>query len=134
MRIVLGVVAGFLTWLVVWVVGEMALSAIWPQWYGAHQRAFTAAIKGGGAFTPDTGILVIHIVLASAIALLAGFTASRIAREGKRAPLIAGALLLALAVLKAAMSWPLVPVWYHVAFTAVLVPMAILGGRLRTAG
>lgn len=30
-------------------------------------------------------------------------------------------------------SWPYVPVWYHVIFTALLIPMAIMGGRLKTA-
>jgi hypothetical protein len=30
------------------------------------------------------------------------------------------------------MSWPYVPLWYHVVFTALLVPMTILGGRLKT--
>ena len=132
-RIVLGVVAGFIAWLVVWVGSEMVFSAIWPAWYGAHQRAFTAAIKSGGQFSADTTILLIHIVCASVVSVIAGFLAALVARENKRAPLILGVLLLALGVLKAVMSWPYVPIWYHVVFTALLVPMAILGGGLRSA-
>jgi hypothetical protein len=42
-------------------------------------------------------------------------------------------LLLGLALLKAVMSWPYVPIWYHVIFTAILLPMAILGGKLKSA-
>ncbi len=132
-RIVLGVVAGFLAWLIVWVGSEMVLSAIWPAWYGAHQRAFTAAIKSGGQFSADTTILLIHIACGSVVSMMSGFLAALIARESKRAPLILGLLLLALGVLKAVMSWPNVPIWYHALFTAMLIPMTILGGRLRTA-
>lgn len=131
-RIVGGVVAGFLAWLIVWVGSEMIFSAIWPAWYGAHQRAFTAAIKSGGQFSSDATILLIHIVCAAVVSVVAGFLAALIAGENKRAPFILGLLLLALGVLKAVMSWPYVPIWYHVMFTALLVPMTILGGRLRS--
>ena len=133
MRIVLGVAAGFIAWLVVWVGSEVVLSAIWPAWYGAHQRAFTAAIKGGSLFSADATILLIHIVCASVVSLMSGFLAALIAGENKRAPLILGVLLLALGVLKAVMSWPYVPIWYHIIFTTLLLPMAMMGGRLRTA-
>ena len=132
-RIVVGVIAGFIAWLVVWVGSEMVLSAIWPAWYGAHQRAFTAAIKGGGLFSADAFILLIHIVCGSVVSAMSGFLAALIARENKRAPLVLGVLLLALGLLKAVMSWPYVPIWYHVIFTALLLPMTMMGGRLRTA-
>lgn len=133
LRIVWGVIAGFLAWLVVWVVSEMSFSAISPEWYGAHQRAFTAAIKSGGQFSADATILLMQIVLGAIVSVIAGFLAALIARENKRAPLIVGLLLLILGLLKAAMSWPYVPIWYHVIFTALLVPMAILGGKLKAA-
>lgn len=132
-RIVWGVIAGFLAWLVVWVVSEMSFSAISPEWYGAHQRAFTAAIKNGGQFSADATILLIQIVLCAIVSVMAGFLAALIARENKRAPLILGLLLLTLGLLKAVMSWPYVPIWYHVIFTALLVPMAIWGGKLKAA-
>jgi hypothetical protein len=131
-RIILGVVVGFLAWPLVFVGSEMVLSAVWPEWYGTHQRAFTAAIKTGSAFTADNGILLIHIVCASVGAVVAGFVAALVARENKRAPLIAGLLLTAVALLKAVMAWPYVPVWYHVVFTVALLPLTIVGGRLKT--
>jgi hypothetical protein len=40
LRIVLGVIAGFIAWLIGWVGSEKILSAIWPEGFGAHQRAF----------------------------------------------------------------------------------------------
>jgi hypothetical protein len=72
------------------------------------------------------------VVLASIISAVAGLVAALVAGGNKRAPFIAGILLLAVGLLKAVMSWSYVPVWYHVLFTAVLLPMTILGGKLRT--
>lgn len=132
-RIVLGVIAGFLSWMIVWVGSEKVLSAIWPEGFGVHQRAFEAAIKDGGQFTADTTLLVTHVVLGSVVSLMSGFLAALIAAEHTRAPLILGILLLAMGLLKMVMSWPYVPLWYHVIFTALLLPMAIIGGRLYTA-
>lgn len=132
-RIVLGVIAGFLSWVIVWVGSEKVLSAIWPEGFGVHQRAFEAAIKDGGQFTADTTLLVTHVVLGSVVSLMSGFLAALIAAENTRAPLILGILLLAMGLLKMVMSWPYVPLWYHVIFTALLLPMAIIGGRLYTA-
>lgn len=132
-RIVLGVIAGFLSWMIVWVGSEKVLSAIWPEGFGVHQRAFEAAIKDGGQFTADTTLLLTHVVLGSVVSLMSGFLAALIAAENTRAPLILGILLLAMGLLKVVMSWPYVPLWYHVIFTALLLPMAIIGGRLYTA-
>jgi hypothetical protein len=128
-RIVLGVIAGFFAWLIAWVGSEKILSAIWPESYGANQRAFEAALTNGGPFTADTTLLLIQIVLGSIVSVMSGFLAARIAGENKRAPLILGFLLLALGLLKAGLSWPYVPLWFHVIFTALLIPMTMIGGR-----
>ena len=128
-RIVLGVIAGFFAWLIVWVGSEKLLSAIWPA-FGSHQQAFEDVLKNGGQFTADTTMLLTHIVIGSIVSVMAGSLAALIAGENSRAPLIVGCLLLALGLLKAYMSWPYVPIWYHVIFTAILLPMAIVGGRL----
>ncbi len=132
-RIVLGVVGGFFAWVMAWVGSEKILSAIFPEGFGAHQRAFQAAIENGGQFTADTTLLLTHIVLGSIVSVMSGFLAAQIAGENIRAPLVLGFLLLAMGILKVVMSWPYVPIWYHVIFTALLIPMAILGGKLKTA-
>ena len=131
-RIVLGVIAGFISWLIVWVGSEKILSAIWPA-FGTHQRAFEAAIRNGpdaSGFTADTTMLLTHIVLGLIVSVMSGSVAALIARENTRAPLVLGCVLLALGLLKAVMSWPYVPIWYHVIFTALLIPMTIIGGKL----
>src|SRR5688572_21922118 len=120
LRIVLGVIVGFFGWLIVWVGSEKILSAIWPA-FGVHQANFQAAIgEHHVPFTPDTTFLLVHIVLASIVSVIAGFLAALVAGENKQAPLVVGFLLLAVGLLKAVMSWPYVPVWYHVVFTAIL--------------
>ena len=131
-RIVLGVIAGFFAWAIAWFGSEKILSAIWPEGFGAHQRAFTAAITDGGQFTADTPLLLIHLVIGSIVSAMSGFLAALIAGENIGAPLVLGILLLAFGLLKVVMSWPYVPIWYHVIFTALLCPMTIMGGKLKT--
>ena len=130
-RSVLGVITGFIAWLIAWVGSEKILSAIW-EGFGAHQRAFEEAVKNGGQFTANTTMLLTHIVLGSIVSVMSGSVAALIAGENTRAPLVLGFLLLAVGLLKLVMSWPYVPIWYHVIFTAILLPMAIMGGKLIT--
>jgi hypothetical protein len=132
-RIVLGVIAGFFAWVIVWFGIEKVLSAIWPESYGAHQLAFQAAIENGGQFTANSTLLLIHIVIASIVSVTSGFLAALIAGENRHAPLVLGVLLLVgIGLVKVFMSWRYVPIWYHVIFTALLIPMAIIGGKLMT--
>lgn len=131
LRIVLSVIGGFISWIIVWFVSEKGISAIWPA-FGVHQKAFEEAIKNGGQFTPDTTMLFAQLVLGLVASLLAGIIAAFASGENSRAPLFAGILLLLMGVAKAVMSWQYVPVWYHVIFTAMLLPMAIIAGKLLT--
>ena len=132
-RLVLGVVAGFVAWAIAWFGSEKILSAIWPEGYGAHQLAFQAAIENGGQFTADTTLLLVHIVIGTIVSLMAGFLAALIAGENRRAPLVLGCLLVAFGLLKEVLSWPYVPIWYHIIFTGLLLPMTIMGGKLKAA-
>lgn len=130
LRVVLGVIAGFVAWLTTWLGTERLLSAVWPDWFGTQQKAFESALTGAGPFAPETGFLVTHVISAAIISLAAGFLAALIAGEHQRAPLILGILLVTLGLAKAALSWSLVPLWYHLAFTVVLFPMPQVGGKL----
>lgn len=130
-RIILGAIVGFIVWSVIWVGSEAAMSAIWPDWYGAHQVAFEKAVTEGGDFTPDTTILVMNIVRGALLAILAGWLAAVIARENKRSALILGVLLVAFCIMIMSMAKSYVPLWYMITFTLVFIPMAMLGGRLK---
>ena len=129
LRIVLGVIAGFIAWLIVWVASEKIISAVWPA-FGVHQKAFEEAIKNGGEFAANSTMLLTHIVIGSIVSIMVGALATLIAGKDTYAPLIVGCLLLAMGIAKAVMSWQLIPTWYHVIFTVILLPMAILGGKL----
>ena len=131
-RSIVGAIVGFFAWSIVWVGSEKIFSAIWPAWYGAHQVAFEAAIANNGQFTPDKTILLMNIVRGALVSMMAGYLAALIARENKRSPLILGILLVAFDLLIVVLSWRLVPVWYGVIFTVMLLPMTILGGKLKT--
>lgn len=130
-RSILAAIAGFFAWSIVWVGSEKIFSAIWPAWYGAHQTAFEAAIANGGQFTPDTTILCMNIVRGAIVSAIAGYLAALIAGENKRAPLICGFLLLAFDLVIVALSWRHVPIWYGLIFTVLIVPMTIIGGKLK---
>jgi hypothetical protein len=130
-RIIVGAVVGFTAWSVIWVGSEKVLSAIWPDWYGAHQVAFEAAVVNGGAFTPDTTILWMNIVRGAIISAFAGFLAALIAREKRRSPLILAIMLVAFCLVIMAMSRSYVPLWYLIILTTILFPMTLLGGRLK---
>ena len=132
LRIALGAIAGFFAWMILWVATEKTLSAILPEWYGAPQLAFQNAVEnGGGQFTAETRLLLAHIVIVTIVSAMSGYLAALIADENLRGPMVLGFLLLAMGLMKAYMSWPYVPIWYHVVLTAVLITMAILGGKLK---
>ena len=130
-RIVLGIISGFIAWLIAWVGSEKILSAIWPA-FGVHQAGFQAAIEHGGQFTADTTMLLIHIVLGSIVSVISGFLAALIAGENKRSPLVLSFMLVAFGLLIVVLSWQYIPIWYHVTFTALLIPMTIMGGKLKS--
>ena len=46
--IVLGVIGGFIGWMVLFIGIEKIISAVWPA-FGVHQKAFEEAIKNGGS-------------------------------------------------------------------------------------
>ncbi len=130
-RIILGAILGFIGWSIVWLGSEQVLSTIWPKWYGAHQLAFEVAVSEGGPFTADTTILLMNIVRGSIISVMSGFLAAVIAGENRRSPLILGVMLVAFGLLIVYLSWSYVPFWYHFIFTALLIPMTILGGKVK---
>ena len=121
--------------MIAWFGSEKILSAISPEGFGAHQRAFEQVVKNGpdaSGFTANTTMLLTHIVLGLIVSVMSGFLAALIAGENKRAPLVLGFLLVAFGLLKVVLSWPYVSLWYHVIFTALLIPMTIMGGKLKT--
>jgi uncharacterized membrane protein YeaQ/YmgE (transglycosylase-associated protein family) len=133
LRVILGIVAGFIAWSILWVGSDQVLAMISPSWYGAHQAAFEKAMFNKTEFTPDSTILVVRLVISVIISIMSGFLAAVIAKGNRNAPLGLGILLLAVGVLVQALIWNYLPVWYHAVFLLLLIPMTILGGRLKKA-
>ena len=131
-RIILGVIVGFLVWSILWVGSDQVLINSFRDWYGAHQNAFETAMLNETAFTPNNTILVMHLVRSVIISIMAGFLAAFVANENKKAPLALGILLLLFGLMVQVMAWSYLPIWYHAIFLLLLVPVTIIGGRLRS--
>jgi hypothetical protein len=130
LRIVLGVIAGFIAWSVLWIGSDQALISFAP-WYGIHQLDFQIAMFNQTSFTADTAILLMHLIRAVIISIMAGFISAVVADENRKAPLGLGTLLLIAGVFVEAMAWNYLPIWYHLVFLVLLIPMTILGGKMK---
>ena len=130
-RIILAVIAGFIAWSILWVGSDQVLISISPDWYGAHQHAFERAFTNKTLFEANTTILFMHLVREILITLAAGYLTAVIARENSRSTLVLGVLLLLFGIGVQAMAWNYIPVWYHVIFLLLLIPLTVAGGKLR---
>jgi hypothetical protein len=130
-RIITGIAVGFIVWTILWLGSDQVLMNLSADWYGPHQRAFETAMLNETPFTPDSTILLMHLVRTVIVSIMAGFIAVVVAGENVKVPAILGVLLLLCGVIVEAMAWSYLPIWYHIIFLALLVPMTVLGGRLR---
>ena len=120
-KIILGVIAGFIVWTIIFVGGESALRAISPSLAAPENAA-----------SVDSAALLISYLIRSIIAsILAGLTSALVAGENARTPLILGFVLLLVGLLVQIGSWSILPIWYHLTFLILLIPMTILGGKLK---
>jgi len=130
-RIILGVIVGFIAWSIIWVGGDEAIAMISPQWYGAHKLALEKAVFNKDAFDASSAILVLKLVHSIVASVLAGYLAAFVANESKRTTLMLGILLLAVGIFFEFIYWQQIPIWYHIVFLILLIPMTIAGGRLK---
>ena len=131
-RIILGVIVGFVVWSVLWLGSDQVLITLSKQWYARHQFAFEDAMLNQTPFTPDNTILLMHLVRAVIISLLSAFLAAFVAGENRKAPLALGVLLLLFGAGVEVYAWNYLPIWYHAAFLILLIPMTVIGGRLKS--
>lgn len=119
-RVIVGVIAGFVVWSVLWLVTNQVVQAAAP---GAVQE--DGSIAGGG--------VLVAILGASAVcSLVSGLLAALIAPAGRfRAAVALGVLLLAVGVMVQVQYWSVMPLWYHLSFLALLLPVTVVGAALR---
>ena len=123
MRAVIGVIVGYVVWSVLWLGGNAGLALTFAEQGDAFDT---------GTSRLGTGYLVGALVLSIICSLLAGVVNAAIAAEKtKGAVLTMALLLLATGIAVQAGSWSLMPLWYHLVFLLLLVPVCLAGGRKR---
>ena len=116
-RAILAVVVGYVGWTVLWLGGNAAIRAVWPD-----------AIPAEGPITA-TWPLLLTLALSVVCSLVAGGSAATLA-HGRRGPVLVMALLLLVTGLGVQASvWTRMPLWFHLPFLILIVPMCLVGGR-----
>jgi hypothetical protein len=124
MRPFLAVVIGFALWTALWLGGDVLLRSLWPDAYPADFPAtpITAA-------TPLVATLVLSVICS----LAAGFATRRTAGRPTRAVVTLAGILLAVGIGVQVSAWDAMPLWYHLPFLILLVPVCLVGGGLAAA-
>jgi len=130
-RIILGAIIGFIVWTILLLVSDAVWLALSPDWFGKHQAEFQAAVENKTPFMADSGVLIIAVIRSAILSIIAGFVAALIAKENVKSPLLLGILLLAFGSFIHSMILNNVPFWYHILILLPLIPLAILGGKLK---
>lgn len=133
-RIILGVIVGFVAWSILWVGGEGALSSLSPTWYGAHHPPMEEVANRVTRLNPiemSFSILILDLVRSIVTSLISGYLAAFVANENNRTTMILGVLLLLVGLGVQIMAWSMFPIWYHLVFLLMLIPMTIAGGKLK---
>ena len=123
--IVIGAVAGYVVWTILWLGGGFVLAGRYPD----ELEVFQA----GGSLT-EPGFLGASLVLSVICSLVGGFTAARLGRNRAHAAVMTMAVLLLLTGIGVqASAWSRMPLWYHLVFLVLIIPVCLAGGRRRSA-
>lgn len=118
-RSILAVLAGFLAWSILWVVSNIVIAGAFPE-----------AFAEDGS-TQSVGLLALLLFDSAAFSLLCGWLTGVVAKAKQVAHGVAlGVALLVVGIAVQAGYWDVLPIWYHLIFLVLLLPMATLGGRL----
>ena len=119
LRSVLAVLAGVALWGGLWVASHSALLAILPD-----------AFSDEGSLL-NGSLLWLYLLDSVVLSILAGWVTARIAgRKPIAHGLTLGAVQLAIGAAVQAGVWSDMPLWYHLAFLALLIPANVLGANL----
>ena len=110
-------------------------SFVWGALWVATGSALTWAMPDrfdpGGAVR-DPLVLVTLLLASSALSVMAGWLCATIAKEAvMKHVVVLAALQLGIGIMVQSGVGELMPLWYHVTFLGLVVPMHLLGGRLR---
>ena len=129
-RIILAIIVGFILWSILWVGSDALMSLISADW-GKTSADFRAAVENKTPYTLSAAVLVALLVKGFIVSIISGFAAALIARENVKSTLVLGVLLLIFGIFVQAVHWTYMPLWYHIPFLVMLIPMTIFGGKLK---
>jgi hypothetical protein len=132
LRIILGVIVGFIVWSVIWIGTDAVLTMISPNWYARNIIDLNTAAASGQPYQSETLMTVMALSLSVICSFISGFAAALITRENIKSTLILGILLLLVGISVSVSFWNYFPLWYHFLFLFLLIPVTILGGRLKS--
>jgi len=115
----LGVVAGFVVWMVIVTVVGVIMRGAWREY---------AAVADAMTFTLP--MMLTRLTIGALATLAAGWVTAIVARRSVFAILACGVLLLVVFIPQHIMLWNRFPVWYHLTFLISLIPLTWLGGTL----
>lgn len=132
LRMILAIVVGFIVWSILWVGSDALLSALSPDW-GKTSAEFRAAAENNISYSLSSTVLIMLLVKSVIVSIISGFITAIIARENRRSTLALGVFLLIFGIFTQFAYWNYMPLWYHLPFLLLLIPMTMLGGNLKKA-
>lgn len=130
LRIILGAIAGFIVWSILWVGSDAMFMAIFSS-YREYMEGFNNALQTKQPFQINSTILFLTLIKSFICSIIAGLITAMIAKENTKSTILLGIFLLAFGILIQSVYWNYLPLWYHLSFLILLIPMTILGGRLK---
>ncbi|UCG31816.1 MAG: hypothetical protein JSU68_09130 [Phycisphaerales bacterium] len=121
-RSIVSVLAGFVVWSVIWLVAGQGVRA-----------AMSGAFAEDGS-TSSVGVSLLMLVASVICSLAAGYVAALVARGRILTHgLVLGIILLAVGVMVEIQHWTKMPLWYHLVFLVLLIPVTVGGAAMRRA-
>ena len=130
LRIILGAIAGFVVWSILWVGGDAVFMALSTS-YKEYLEGFNNALMTKEPFEINTPILFLTLIKSFICSIISGVVTALIAKENTKSTILLGILLLTFGIFIQSIYWNYLPLWYHLAFLLMLIPMSFLGGKLR---
>lgn len=130
LRMILAIIAGFIIWSILWVGSDAVFGIISPDW-GKKSEDFRKAAESGLPYTIENSVLIILLIKSFIVSIISGFVTALIARENFKSIIGLGILLLVFGIFVQSAYWNYMPLWYHIPFLLMLIPMTILGGKLK---
>lgn len=120
LRSILAAIAGSFAWAALWLGTNSLLAGSFPE------------IWGPGVRIDDPLVLLLIIAYSLVFSVLAGWVTAWVARRSEVKHAVAlGVLQVALGSAVTEAAYATAPLWYHLAFLALLLPGNVLGVRLR---